>query len=121
MRLPGTWNIATMAYQARESFVNNHRVKDTFQSIGQSYRGHFYAGAVLKRRVSPHAKVTARSSPFRVSRRAPGCLKQHKGCLDQAPEPPASHRLFWLIGHMQSSEAVHHSNEEVPRLLWGET
>src|SRR5258708_898293 len=66
------------------------------------------------------ARLTARSSLFRVSRRAPGCLKQREGCLDQAPEPPTSHRLFRLIGYVQGGEAMHHGNEEIPRLLWRE-
>src|SRR6266568_7520236 len=62
-----------------------------------------------------------RSAPFRVSSRTPSRLKEREGRGEETPEPPASHRQLWLIGHVQGGEAMHHSNKEVPRLLWGET
>lgn len=62
-----------------------------------------------------------RSAPLRVSSRTPGRLKEREGRGKQTPEAPASHRQFRLIGHVQGGEAMHHGNEEIPRLLWGET
>src|SRR6266700_589848 len=56
-----------------------------------------------------------------MSRRSPSPLKQGEGSGKQTPESSLSPRQFWLIGHVQSGEAMHHGNKQIPCLLWGET
>src|SRR5712691_7455979 len=48
---------------------------------------------------------------------SPRRLKQRNSRLDQASKSSRTHWQFWLIGHMQRGEAMHHGDEQVTRLL----